>query len=198
MAPSQPRSPMEMVETLQARIQAAARGYRVATVRYLMRPRCPCGRSTSPSCSTWPTSPSTCRRFSVGPRSVADEQLANLLKHHHREERARSQLVLSDLRRLGVAEGLPERTATSGDAALRAYGSNLSHERPKAMLGMLLVFWASRPRSARSSCACSASVACRAKRCAGCSCASRAMAKRCAICCRKWPSWFAIPSSRTA
>ena len=53
---------------------------------------------------------------------VADEQLASLLKHHHREERARSQLVLSDLRRLGVAEGLPERTATSGDAALRAYG----------------------------------------------------------------------------
>lgn len=141
MAPSQPRSPMEMVETLQARIQAAARGYRVATVRYLMRP--PLSLRPKYVAFLLDLAHQSEHMQSVLSRAserVSDEQLASLLKHHQREERVRSQLVLSDLRRMGIAEGLPERNATSGDAALRAYSSNLSHERPKAMLGMLLVF----------------------------------------------------------
>mgnify|MGYP000382007937 FL=1 len=50
------------------------------------------------------------------------------------------QLVRADLRRLGYSDELPEREMTTGDAALRAYGTNLSYERPTAMLGMLLVF----------------------------------------------------------
>ena len=35
---SKPRTPMEMVETLQSRVTAGARSYRMATMRYLMRP----------------------------------------------------------------------------------------------------------------------------------------------------------------
>ena len=35
---SKPRTPMEMVEILQSRVTAGARSYRMATVRYLMRP----------------------------------------------------------------------------------------------------------------------------------------------------------------
>ena len=35
---TKPRTPMEMVETLQSRVTAGARSYRMATVRYLMRP----------------------------------------------------------------------------------------------------------------------------------------------------------------
>ena len=141
MANSQPRSPMEMVETLQARINAAARSYRVATVRYLMRP--PLSLRPKYIAFLLDLAQQNEHMQQVLARAaerVNDDQLATLLRHHLREERARSQLVLSDLRRLGMAESLPERTTTSGDAALRAYGSNLSLERPRAMLGMLLVF----------------------------------------------------------
>jgi hypothetical protein len=49
------------------------------------------------------------------------------------------QLAMADLRRLGYSEDLPERSTTSGDAALRAYSTTLSYERPTAMLGILLV-----------------------------------------------------------
>ena len=50
-------------------------------------------------------------------------------------KKKRVQLVLSDLRRLGYSDELPDRPMTSGDAALRAYCSSVSGERPYAMLG---------------------------------------------------------------
>ena len=72
---------------------------------------------------------------------VADPKVAALLLAHQREEKARIQLVMSDLRRLGYSDELPERPVTSGDAALRAYCSNVSGERPYAMLGVMLALF---------------------------------------------------------
>jgi hypothetical protein len=46
---------------------------------------------------------------------VADPAVAELLRKHQREEKARVQLVLSDLRRLGYSDELPDRPMTSGD-----------------------------------------------------------------------------------
>lgn len=140
MATSQPRSPVEMVEILQSRISAAARSYRVATVRYLMRP--PLSLKPKYVAFLLDVAHQSDHMQSVLGRAadrVGDEELANLLRHHHREERARSQLVMADLRRLGYMDNLPERPMTSGDAALRAYSTNLSYESPRAMLGMMLV-----------------------------------------------------------
>ena len=38
VASSQPKTPMQMVEALNTRVAASARSYKMATVRYLMRP----------------------------------------------------------------------------------------------------------------------------------------------------------------
>jgi hypothetical protein len=135
------KSPMEMVETLQSRVTSGARGYRIATVRYLMRPPL----SLRPKYVAF--------LLDLGHQShhiqeilgraserSTNEAISNLLRHHYREERNRMQLVMSDLRRLGYSDALPERQMTTGDAALRAYGTTLSYEKPTAMLGMLLVF----------------------------------------------------------
>lgn len=136
------KSPMEMVETLQSRVTSGARGYRIATVRYLMRPPL----SLRPKYVAF--------LLDLGHQShhiqeilgraserSTNEAISNLLRQHYREERNRMQLVMSDLRRLGYSDELPERPMTSGDAALRAYCSNVSGERPFAMLGVMLALF---------------------------------------------------------
>ncbi len=130
-----------MVETLQARVSTAARSYRLATVRYLMRPPL----SLRPKYVAFlldlahQSDHMQAVLFRAAER-IPDGPVAALLRNHHREERNRMQLVMADLRRLGYSENLPERTTTSGDAALRAYSTTMSYERPKAMLGLLIVF----------------------------------------------------------
>lgn len=140
-APIKHRTPMELVEILQARINAAARSYRLATVRYLMRP--PLSLRPKYVAFLLDLAHQSDHMQEVLGRAaerVSDGPLAQLLRSHHREERSRMQLVMADLRRLGYAEELPQRVTTSGDAALRAYSTTLSYERPVAMLGILLVF----------------------------------------------------------
>jgi hypothetical protein len=132
---------MEMVESLQSRVNTAARAYRLATVRYLMRP--PLSLRAKYVAFLLDLAHQSDHMQEVLSRAadrVTDEPVAALLRQHHREERSRMQLVMGDLRRLGYADELPERSSTSGDAALRAYSTNLSYERPTAMLGILLVF----------------------------------------------------------
>lgn len=132
---------MEMVETLQSRVTAGARSYRMATVRYLMRPPL----SLRPKYAAFlldlaGQSDHVQEVLGRAAERATDENVAALLRHHYKDERSRMQLVRADLRRLGYADQLPDREMTTGDAALRAYGTNLSYERPTAMLGMLLVF----------------------------------------------------------
>jgi len=132
---------MEMVETLQARINTAARSYRLATVRYLMRP--PLSLRPKYVAFLLDLANQSDHMQAVLGRAaerVPEGPVAELLRHHHREERGRMQLVMGDLRRLGFSENLPQRATTSGDAALRAYSTTLSYERPTAMLGLLIVF----------------------------------------------------------
>ena len=77
-------------------------------------------------------------------QEAALENMRNQLKRlrkHQREEKARIQLVMSDLRRLGFSDALPERAMTSGDAALRAYCTTVSGEHPSAMLGVMLALF---------------------------------------------------------
>ena len=138
---TKPRTPMEMVETLQSRVTAGARSYRMATVRYLMRPPL----SLRPKYAAFlldlaGQSDHVQEVLGRAAERATEENIAGLLRHHYKEERARMQMVMADLRRLGYADQLPDREMTTGDAALRAYGTNLSYERPTAMLGMLLVF----------------------------------------------------------
>ena len=170
---------MEMVETLQSRVTAGARSYRMATVRYLMRPPL----SLRPKYAAFlldlaAQSDHVQEVLGRAAERATEGDIAALLRHHYKEERTRMQMVMADLRRLGYADQLPDREMTTGDAALRAYGTNLSYERPTAMLGMLLVFWGWRPRLRRPSCACSASAASRASRCAGCSCGPKRIPRR--------------------
>jgi hypothetical protein len=138
---SSPRSPLELVEILQSRISTAARSYRLATVRYLMRP--PLSLRPKYVAFLLDLAHQSDHMQEVLGRAadrVGDGPIARLLRNHHREERNRMQLVMADLRRLGYAEELPQRVTTSGDAALRAYSTTMSYERPTAMLGILLVF----------------------------------------------------------
>lgn len=135
-----PRTPMEMVEILQSRVAAGARSYRMATVRYLMRPPL----SLRPKYVAFlldlaNQSDHTADVLGRAAERATDERIASVLRQHHREERNRFQLALSDLRRLGYSDQLPERQMTTGDAALRAYVTTLSYERPTAMLGVVLV-----------------------------------------------------------
>lgn len=137
----QPRSPMEMVETLRTRVNAGARSYRIATVRYLMRPPL----SLRPKYVAFLfdlafQSDHVQEVLGRAAERATNQEIAALLRQHYKEERSRMQLVMADLRRLGYSDELPERTMTTGDAALRAYGTMLSYERSTAMLGMLLVF----------------------------------------------------------
>jgi hypothetical protein len=130
-----------MAEILQARVNSAARSYRLATVRYLMRT--PLSLRPKYIAFLLDLAHQSDHMQDVLGRAaerVPDGPIAALLRHHHREERSRMQLVMSDLRRLGIADDLPERPSTSGDAALRAYSTTMSYERPAAMLGILLVF----------------------------------------------------------
>ncbi len=138
---NKPRSPIEMVEILQARINAAARGYRLSTVRYLMRP--PLSLRPKYVAFLLDLAYQSDHMQAVLVRAaerVEEGPVAALLRNHHREERNRMQMVMSDLRRLGYSDELPERPSTSGDAALRAYSMTMSYERPTALLGILLVF----------------------------------------------------------
>ncbi len=142
VAPSQPKTPMQMVEALNNRVTASARSYKMATVRYLMRPPLSLRAKYAAFLLDFAQQSDLIQDVlgRAGER-VADPRVAALLLAHQREEKARIQLVMSDLRRLGYSDELPERPVTSGDAALRAYCSNVSGERPYAMLGVMLALF---------------------------------------------------------
>ena len=132
---------MEMVEILQSRVTAGARRFRMATVRYLMRPPLSLRTNYAAFLLHLPYQSDHVQEvLGRAAEGATNEDIAALLRHHYKDERTRMQLVRADLRRLGYSDELPEREMTTGDAALRAYGTNLSYERPTAMLGMLLVF----------------------------------------------------------
>ena len=138
-ASSQPKTPMQMVEALHTRVTASARSYKMATVRYLMRPPLSLRAKYAAFLLDFALQSDLIQDVlgRAGER-VSDPQIAALLLAHQREEKSRIQLVMSDLRRLGFSDALPERAMTSGDAALRAYCTTVSGEHPSAMLGVML------------------------------------------------------------
>lgn len=139
---SQPKTPMQMVEALNTRVAASARSYKMATVRYLLRP--PLSLRAKYAAFLLDFAQQSDVISDVLGRAVervTDPGVAELLRKHQREEKTRLQLVLSDLRRLGYSDELPDRPMTSGDAALRAYCSSVSGERPHAMLGVMLALF---------------------------------------------------------
>lgn len=134
------RTRAEMEQALEARISSGARGYRVSVVRYLMRP--PLSLRAKYVAFLLDLSQQGDHMQEVLERAierVTDENIASLLRHQQKEERAHMQLVRSDLRRLGYSDPLPERPATAGDTALRAYSTTTSYESPTAMLGIVLM-----------------------------------------------------------
>ncbi|MBL8636678.1 MAG: hypothetical protein JNM40_25870 [Myxococcales bacterium] len=141
-APSQPKTPMQMVEALSSRVTASARSYKMATVRYLMRPPLSLRAKYAAFLLDFAQQSDLIQDVlgRAGER-VSDPQVASLLLLHQKEEKARIQLVLSDLRRLGYSDEFPERPMTSGDAALRAYCTTVSGEHPSAMLGVMLALF---------------------------------------------------------
>lgn len=141
-ASSQPKTPMQMVEALHTRVTASARSYKMATVRYLMRPPLSLRAKYAAFLLNFALQSDLIQDVlgRAGER-VSDPQIAALLLAHQREEKSRIQLVMSDLRRLGFSDALPERAMTSGDAALRAYCTTVSGEHPSAMLGVMLALF---------------------------------------------------------
>ncbi|MFO0623304.1 MAG: hypothetical protein U0745_18080 [Polyangia bacterium] len=141
-ASSQPKTPMQMVEALHTRVTASARSYKMATVRYLMRPPLSLRAKYAAFLLDFALQSDLIQDVlgRAGER-VSDPQIAALLLAHQREEKSRIQLVMSDLRRLGFSDALPERAMTSGDAALRAYCTTVSGEHPSAMLGVMLALF---------------------------------------------------------
>lgn len=141
-ASSQPKTPMQMVEALHTRVTASARSYKMATVRYLMRPPLSLRAKYAAFLLDFALQSDLIQDVlgRAGER-VSDPQIAALLLTHQREEKSRIQLVMSDLRRLGFSDALPERAMTSGDAALRAYCTTVSGEHPSAMLGVMLALF---------------------------------------------------------
>lgn len=141
-ASSQPKTPMQMVEALHTRVSASARSYKMATVRYLMRPPLSLRAKYAAFLLDFALQSDLIQDVlgRAGER-VSDPQIAALLLAHQREEKSRIQLVMSDLRRLGFSDALPERAMTSGDAALRAYCTTVSGEHPSAMLGVMLALF---------------------------------------------------------
>lgn len=135
------RAPDEMAAALQARVEAGARRYRGAVMRYLLRP--PLSLKPKYAAFLIDFSRQSDHMQDVLGRAaerVGDPGIAEVLRAHQKEERGRMQLVMGDLRRLGYpAESWPAREYSTGDAALRGYVSNLSFERPVAMLGILLM-----------------------------------------------------------
>lgn len=133
---------MQMVEALHTRVTASARSYKMATVRYLMRPPLSLRAKYAAFLLDFALQSDLIQDVlgRAGER-VSDPQIAALLLTHQREEKSRIQLVMSDLRRLGFSDALPERAMTSGDAALRAYCTTVSGEHPSAMLGVMLALF---------------------------------------------------------
>lgn len=133
---------MQMVEALHTRVTASARSYKMATVRYLMRPPLSLRAKYAAFLLDFALQSDLIQDVlgRAGER-VSDPQIAALLLEHQREEKSRIQLVMSDLRRLGFSDALPERAMTSGDAALRAYCTTVSGEHPSAMLGVMLALF---------------------------------------------------------
>ena len=133
---------MQMVEALHTRVSASARSYKMATVRYLMRPPLSLRAKYAAFLLDFALQSDLIQDVlgRAGER-VSDPQIAALLLAHQREEKSRIQLVMSDLRRLGFSDALPERAMTSGDAALRAYCTTVSGEHPSAMLGVMLALF---------------------------------------------------------
>lgn len=142
VAYSQPKTPMEMIEALNTRMTASARSYKIATVRYLLRPPLSLRAKYAAFLLDFAQQSDLFQQVLVrAAERSTDPAVAELLRKHQREEKTRMQLVLSDLRRLGFSDQLPERPTTAGDAALRVFCSNTSDEKPHAMLGVLLALY---------------------------------------------------------
>ncbi|HMU41113.1 MAG TPA: hypothetical protein PKE31_19055 [Pseudomonadota bacterium] len=141
-APSQPKTPMEMVEALNIRMAASARSYKMATVRYLLRPPLSLRAKYAAFLLDFAqTSDLIQEVLGRASERATDQAVGDLLRKHQREEKNRMQLVLSDLRRLGFSDDLPDRPVTTGDIALRAYCANVSGDKPHAMLGVVLALF---------------------------------------------------------
>jgi hypothetical protein len=134
-----------MAEALQSRVRAEARRYRTAVMRYLLRP--PLSLRPKYAAFLIDLAQQSDHMQEVLARAadrVSEPALSQSLRFHQKEERARMQLALSDVRRLGYppenwATMLPDRQLSAGDTALRAYVTTLSFERPIAMLGVVLM-----------------------------------------------------------
>ncbi len=140
---TRPRPEPEMAEALRSRVRAEARRYRGAVMRYLLRTPL----SLRPKYAAFlidlaQQSDHMQEVLARASERLRDAGLAQALRAHQREERARMQLALSDVRRLGYQpENWIERQPSAGDAALRAYVTTLSYERPVAMLGVVLMIY---------------------------------------------------------
>lgn len=137
-----PLSAAEMAEAIKARVLEGARRYRRAVLRYLLRT--PLGlraKYVAFLLDLHHQSDVIQEVLGRAAERVAEPRLAELLRFYLKEERSRTQLVVSDLRRLGYdKDKWPGRPRSTGDTALRAYGTTLSFEQPRAVLGLLLVF----------------------------------------------------------
>lgn len=133
------RTPPEMAEAIASGVQAGARRYRGAIMRYLLRP--PLSLRAKYAAFLVDLVRQSDHMQTVLRRAAErlSGPLADVLRLHQREERQRMQLALSDLSRLGHhPDDWPQRGFSAGDTALRAYCTTLSYERPVAMLGVLL------------------------------------------------------------
>ena len=136
------RTPEELANAIQSRVQAGARRYRGAVMRYLVRP--PLSLKSKYAAFLMHLVRQSDHMQDVLGRAadrLGPGALDRLLRSSQREERQRMQLALGDLRRLGYPqEDWPQRAFSAGDTALRAYCTNVSYECPVAMLGVLLMF----------------------------------------------------------
>lgn len=136
------RTPEELREAVQSRVQAGARRYRGAVMRYLVRP--PLSLKSKYAAFLMDLVRQSDHVQDVLGRSaerIGAGPLETLLRGWQREERQRMQLALGDLRRLGYPqEDWPTRAFSPGDSALRGYCTNLSYEQPVAILGVLLMY----------------------------------------------------------
>lgn len=136
------RTAKDLADAIQSRVQAGARRYRGAVMRYLVRPPL----SLKPKYAAFLVDLVRQSDHMQDVLARAADRMGPgttgaLLRTHQREERQRMQLALGDLRRLGYPqEDWPERGFSVGDTALRAYCTTISYERPAAMLGILLMF----------------------------------------------------------
>lgn len=137
-----PKTPEELAFALRSRVEAGARRYRGALMRYLLRPPLSLKAKYAAFLVDFAKQSDHMQELLGRAASrLTNKHQVELLLRHQKEEHQRLQLVLADLRKLGYPqESWPDRAMATGDAALRGYGTSLSYDHPVAMLGVLLMF----------------------------------------------------------